>query len=818
MNKQLSIVIIALAGSVLSCNMERVFSPSLPSPTPKSMAAGPTALPTPPPPPTMAPTPVPSVRIASGDQALFNGDWDKAIREYQLVLDSSTDPELQSAALLGIGRTFLQMGEYAGALNSLRRLIDEFPNATQKAYAMFALAQTYVKLDRHLEAAEAYGNYLQLHPGILDSHAQELRGDSLFFAREYQAAINAYQEALQTERAGDKLNIHIKIGDAYGTMGNHDTAIVIYQDVLGRTTNDYVKAQMHLYIGQEHTAAGRSAEAHTAWLQAVENYPLAYSSYLALVNLVDAGIPVSELDRGLVDYFAGQTAPANSATRIQLSQLAVAAFDRYLASAPEDHGDAAHFYRGLALMEAGDYTSAIHEWDKQIAEHANEQYWANAFDEKAFTQWAYLGDYAGGAQTLLDFAANYPSHPRTAEFLFYAGRTKERSGNLGEAAEIWRRIGRQYGASEYGHDGFFFAGISRYRNRDFNGAIEDFLGALGSTTNLGGQAKAHFWIGKAKHALNDLEGAQIAWQIAAETDPTGYYSIRAKDMLEGRAAFTIDENYSLEYDRQAEKEAAEVWMKITFALDNGTDLSGLGPLASHSGVVRGTELWHLGLFNESRGEFENLRSELQYDAVNSYRLANYLIELGLYRSGIMATRQVLTLAGMDDAATMRAPIYFNRLRFGTYHAELVVPAAQAYDFDRLFLFSVLRQESLFEGFVTSGAGARGLMQIMPGTGQSIADLAAWPTNYTANDLYRPMISVTFGADYLSRQRNLFDGNLPAALAAYNGGPGNSVEWLGLSQDDADLFVEVIRFGETRNYVRGIYEIFRIYQGIYSTGN
>jgi soluble lytic murein transglycosylase len=191
-----------------------------------------------------------------------------------------------------------------------------------------------------------------------------------------------------------------------------------------------------------------------------------------------------------------------------------------------------------------------------------------------------------------------------------------------------------------------------------------------------------------------------------------------------------------------------------------------------------------------------------------------LLEKGLYRTAIFAARQVLDQVGMDDAETMRAPVYFNHIRFGPYYRELVMPASQEYNFHPLFLFSVMRQESLFEGFVRSSAGARGLMQIIPSTGREIAANADWPPNYTDEDLYRPLVSINLGSDYLNRQRGFMSGDLYGALAAYNGGPGNAMTWKNLVPPDPDLYVEVIRFEETRDYIKGIYEIFSIYKHLY----
>ena len=226
-------------------------------------------------------------------------------------------------------------------------------------------------------------------------------------------------------------------------------------------------------------------------------------------------------------------------------------------------------------------------------------------------------------------------------------------------------------------------------------------------------------------------------------------------------------------------------------------------------------MWELGLLNEARTEFEELRNEVSFDPISSYRLANYYRDLGLYRPAIFSARQVLNAAGMDDAATMNAPAYFNHMRFGTYYSDLVIPAGQEYGFHPLFLFSVIRQESLFEGFVRSTAGARGLMQIIPSTGAERADKEGWPPDYSDEDLYRPLVSVKLGSAYLSFLRSYYDGDMYAALAAYNAGPGNSSVWLEQAQGDPDLFLEIIRFSETQTYIKTISEVFAIYRRLYT---
>jgi soluble lytic murein transglycosylase len=351
---------------------------------------------------------------------------------------------------------------------------------------------------------------------------------------------------------------------------------------------------------------------------------------------------------------------------------------------------------------------------------------------------------------------------------------------------------------------------------NYDGAILDFQRTLLLANELEDQARANFWIGKSQQAKNDLPAAMAAFQSAQNLDPTGYYSERARDILSGRQPFEVPIGHSFGVNLEAERAEADAWLRTTFNLPADLDLSGTGALGLDGRFIRGTEFWNLGLYEESRDEFINLRDAAAGNAVDSYRLGNYLLEMGQYRQAIYAIRQVLTLAGLNDhAASLNVPKYFSHIRYGIYYPDIIIPTAKNMGLDPLFLTSVVRQESLFEGFVRSSAGARGLMQIMPATAESIVQSLNYPPNYSPEDLYRPMVSVILGADYLETNLNGLNGDVFAALAAYNAGPGNAAIWQQLANGDPDLFIEVVRFAETRDYIRSIYEIFSIYKGLYS---
>lgn len=761
---------------------------------------------------TPSPTPIPAVRIESGDRALFYGDYDSARAEYQQAYDQSADSNIRAESLWGLARAEFEAGNRAGAIDLFSRMIREHPESVRAAQSHFMLARIYEGQDRFAEAAGEYGAYLLARPGILDAYALERQGDAYFAAQDYAAALGSYTSATLAPRLDVDVSLQIKIGQTRAALGDYAGALAQY-DAIAQSGNDFIKAQMDYLSGSAYKFLGQTDKMNERFLHAVENYPVSYYSYLSLVELVDAGIPVNDLDRGLVNYFAGNNEKA-------LERLEI-----FIAAGLDGDGTA-RYYRALALAKLQRYEDAAAAFTEFTANYPAHPKWAIAWygdlnaptltPGLAFTQWYHLNQHRQAAQTLRNFAAIAPSSPLAIEYLLTAARILERGDRLEEAAVLWETIADQYSGDSRAGEAVFLAGVTFYRLGDFKRALGDFQRSHLLSTDSSGRARALLWIGKTQEKLGDADAARAAWTQAQSLDLTGYYSLRARDLLLGRAPFEPASLLDLEVDLAAERVSAASWVRLTFGLPSETDLGGPGALASDPRFARGAEFWELGLYDAARLEFEELRKSVSADPADSFRLANYLLDLGLYRSGITAIRQVLTLAGYDEhSASLQVADYFNHVRYGLYFRELIEPAAQLNGFDPLFLFSVTRQESLFEGFVRSTAGARGLMQIIPATGADVAARMGWPLSFEPDMLYRPIVSVRLGSYYLASNRIYLNGDLYGALAAYNAGPGNAVIWQGLAGGDPDLFLEVVRPAETRDYIRGIYEIYNIYRMLYS---
>ena len=143
------------------------------------------------------------------------------------------------------------------------------------------------------------------------------------------------------------------------------------------------------------------------------------------------------------------------------------------------------------------------------------------------------------------------------------------------------------------------------------------------------------------------------------------------------------------------------------------------------------------------------------------------------------------------------------------HEDIIRQQSREKRVDAALIAAVIYSESKFTDR-TSSAGARGLMQITPETAQDV-ERHSGGTTFKLGDLSDPEINIRYGTYRLRELLDRYDGDVVAALAAYNAGPTNVDRWGG-----SDLSVDGIAFPETRAYVEDVLDKQRAYREKYAT--
>jgi soluble lytic murein transglycosylase len=172
---------------------------------------------------------------------------------------------------------------------------------------------------------------------------------------------------------------------------------------------------------------------------------------------------------------------------------------------------------------------------------------------------------------------------------------------------------------------------------------------------------------------------------------------------------------------------------------------------------------------------------------------------GVVVIGVAAGAALGVLAPVDHA--------INELTLPLSHEDIIRQQASEKGVDAALIAAVIYSESKFAD-QTSSAGARGLMQIVPGAAEQIAKESG-ATTFRLKDLGDPEINIRYGTFLLRELLDRYDGDEVAALAAYNAGPGNADKWGG-----SELSVADIPFPETRAYVEEVLEKRDAYRSTY----
>jgi soluble lytic murein transglycosylase len=149
--------------------------------------------------------------------------------------------------------------------------------------------------------------------------------------------------------------------------------------------------------------------------------------------------------------------------------------------------------------------------------------------------------------------------------------------------------------------------------------------------------------------------------------------------------------------------------------------------------------------------------------------------------------------------------------------EVSVPPAQSHYW--AFAHGIIRQESSFDRAAVSHAGARGMMQLMPGTAREVAGRLGLPYDFgrlTAD----PSYNISLGSSYVATMMDQWSGNAVLAAASYNAGAGNVRRWISENGDprmphvDVLQWIEAIPFAETRGYVQRVIENAVVYDAMH----
>ena len=379
-------------------------------------------------------------------------------------------------------------------------------------------------------------------------------------------------------------------------------------------------------------------------------------------------------------------------------------------------------------------------------------------------------------------ATRFPGTSWGEEALLDAAAYYARSGKDQDSLPYYRRIYEGYPQGKYIDPASFRVGFADYRARRFDKAAEIFEAAAKVRNSNLWRPAFLYWAGRARREAGQEERGKALLEDVLTRYKYAYHGIRAREAL-GRVPSGSSSTHpappeGLPVVPEPYRTRVRNLLLIERLQEAMDELAGAPP----SPTVQATRSWIFWRQHQ-------------------------------LRPAITAMKRAYPEWVTESGDALPDPVW--QILFPLQYGDRLAANAAASAVDPSLVAAVILQESTFDAGAVSGAGAHGLMQLMPPTGRDLARGVGIKKLQVAQ-LHEPEIGLKLGTIYLAEMIDRFGGKVERAVAAYNAGPRRVAVWnLARPGMTAEEFVDSIPFSETRTYVMLVLAAQEQYRRIYS---
>jgi soluble lytic murein transglycosylase len=625
-------------------------------------------------------------------------------------------------------------------------------------YALFYRAESLTAAGSNGEALRDYGILYTKHPDSLKAREARLRASEM--ALSIGDPASALKELSRMIEDGDADAMY-RAAQVHETTGKNDEAIRLYR---------------RIYFESPATSARAGAEER--------------------LNLL--GAPVKSNPGSLEE----ERMRSDALFEAEQYADAAAAYDQLVARFPETAAiDEIQFRRGLSQLKARMPAQAAASLARVSERQPELKAQALLHQAEALRR---SNRPSEGALLVDRLASQYPKSAWAEEALYDLAKELDKQGRTAEANAHFRRLFTSYPSGRYAPEASYNLGYSAYKTKNYAEAARILEQHLASyrypqTKFIG---EAGFWAAKSEERLGKRARALALYDLVVERYRYGYHGYVAK--LRAAALRSSDPGLKAEMS----------WPELDSIRGNITYVEPINETddGSHSiRVVKTDDFEIIGLTDLAIKELNRAIEGAPTSPRLNLRLAQVYSRRGdNFQATLILRRGYPDIYSYEESDLPREAweIFFPMVAWDAIKQE-----ARRYGIDPFIAAGLIRQESVFNPKAVSRVGARGLMQVMPATGQMISRRQGNGT-ITASDLHNPMLNIKLGMNYLSQMLGEFS-RIEYAAAAYNAGPGRARAWLKQRPGwDVEDWIEAIPFTETRGYVQGVLRYAANYRRFY----
>jgi len=387
-------------------------------------------------------------------------------------------------------------------------------------------------------------------------------------------------------------------------------------------------------------------------------------------------------------------------------------------------------------------------------------------------------------ETVVD---RFPGTPWSEEALLALANHYQKDSLDGPALRWWRRLLEEHPDGRYVERAAWRVGWADFRAGRYETAAYTLEGTARLRPPSAATAGFLYWSARARLELGQTDRAYHLLRETVLRYKHAYHGLRARDELVRRGAAPAPAAVTLTGAEAARE-----------------------PELPEPAAARLRDLLLIDRLEEAAEEVRRLPDSARVRAT----LAWIDWRRGRFRPAIIAMKQAFP-EWVGEAGD-RLPDEVWRILFPLRFEEELRARAEKERLDASLIAALILQESSFDPAALSGAGARGLMQVIPATGRRVARELG--VRYRRAALYDPETSLDFGTRYLRQMSDRYEGGVERVLAAYNAGPHRVDAWTALEPAlSGEVFIESIPFSETRGYVMIVLSSREQYRRLYGLG-
>ena len=705
-----------------------------------------------------------------GIKAYKKENYKKAVGNFLSIRRSHPETLAGKRSLYYLGKSYAKIDRFEQATRLFISALAEYPQIED--YIRFNLAQVYFRSGNHQLALKQVNTLLKEFPhSILRLEAGMFRADLLKQLGQNEKAVSYLEEIesfIKKEPEGQHFKSWIpeiiyKQGEIYESLNQSEKAFGLYWDLYIYHSNHPATAKALFKI--KRLVRTNSLTPPTLSLDEqstrIKNLLKGVRYQEAIDEIDDFKNKQKEVKLPVQFYFFKARA-FNGLRQRQSANKSLETFIRAFPTHPR--------------VPEAKYTMGRNAWNL-----GNSQLGINFF------------------QSIVD---NHKDSKWVLKARFLLGKVYEDIKNHNMAIEHYQNLVGYGGQNIYAQKAAWNIGWSFYKRNNFQKALKHFQESSVKFPKGRYIEKILFWMAKASEKTGNEDTAVKIYQDISDRYPFTYYGLQANEKLIRKGLRSSTNNF---FGNDKPGKTLDEKQLIPETLSEG--LSEAELFHFH----RANEMSIMGFNNNATLEINWIERSIDQSHSNVMWVSMMYNRVRDYAKAVKTLSRLFNKKSKQEEKELSLEFWENY--YPSAYSDSINNWSREYQVDPFLVKSIIRQESLYDAKALSPAGARGLMQVMPKTGQKLWKQLMKEPEYDSQVLYDPDINIQLGVKYINQLRKKYGEYDPYILICYNAGPHVLEKWLRRFKDikDNDVFIESIPYPETRKYIKRVMRNYGIYK-------